>query len=362
VEDQRVTSLDGVVGTTGRRLAVTILTMAVATLALRAADAHLVVATSVYVVVVVLLSLLGGVAGGAAVAFSYLALNYYFTPRYHSFALTKTADIVPLTAFAIAAATCSTTVARVNSLRRKAETHERLAFEARVDAALNESRAGFLAAMTHNLRTPLASIKAAASTLRRVPEGLSADDRAGLVTTVHEEADRLERLVTKVLELSRIHGGALVPQRQPTDVAEVARSALHRIRQLADGRSLRLSVEGDVVEAEVDPQMMELVVVSLLENALRYAPGTSEVLISARPVDGECELRVTDHGPGIPVEDRERIFEEFVRLGAPVDGSGSGLGLAIARAFVEAQRGRIWVEPTPGGGATFVVRVEAVAA
>jgi two-component system sensor histidine kinase KdpD len=346
-------------GLTQSRLAAPLLAafcVAVVTTVLRVADADLTEAALVYIVVVVLTALLGYWAGAVGAVLSYLALNYWFIPKYESFTFSKPDDIVPLLAFALAAVASGLTVARVNALRRRAEEHERAAFDARLGAAVNESRAAFLAAMTHNLRTPLASIKAAVSTLEDPSAHLDDATRARLLATAREEAERLERLVTKVLELGRIHAGAIEPHREPTDVGELTRGAVRRLRHLAARDRVRLSVAGDVVVVSVDPEMLELVLVVLLENALRFAPSGTEVSVEATPDGtGGSEIRVVDHGPGIAAEHREKVFEEFVRLEGPPDGTGSGLGLAIARAFVVAHGGRIELDATPGGGATFVV-------
>jgi two-component system sensor histidine kinase KdpD len=331
------------------------LSVAVVTTVLRIVDADLTEAALVYIVVVVLTALLGYWAGAVGAMLSYLALNYWFIPKYESFTFSKPDDVVPLLAFALAAVAAGVIVARVNALRQRAEEHERAAFDARLVAAVNESRAAFLAAMTHNLRTPLASIKASVSTLEDPSAHLDDATRAQLLATAREEAERLERLVTKVLELGRIHAGAIEPRREPTDVGELTRGAVRRLRHLAARDRVRLSVVGDVVVVSVDPEMIELVLVVLLENALRFAPSGTEVAVVATPDGhGGCEIRVVDHGPGIPAQHREKVFEEFVRLDGSTD-SGAGLGLAIARALVVAHGGRIDLDGTQGGGATFVV-------
>jgi two-component system sensor histidine kinase KdpD len=234
--------------------------------------------------------------------------------------------------------------------------------EARIDAQVGRTRSGFLSAVTHNLRTPLASIKAASSTLRAPDLDLDPDDRAELLDTIYDETDRLERLVTNILELSRIRAGALDVHRQTVDVRDLAQAAVRRLRPLARAHRVRLDVAPDVPDLAVDIEMMEQVFGNLLENALKYAPPGSEILVSARRSDaggssgvhgpGRVEVRVADHGIGVPPEERERIFEEFTRVDARPDATGTGLGLAIVYALVTAHAGHVWCEETPGGGAT----------
>ena len=199
--------------------------------------------------------------------------------------------------------------------------------DARIDAQVGRTRSGFLSAVTHNLRTPLASIKAAASTLRAPDLELTPDDRDELLDTIYDETGRLERLVRNILELSRIRAGGLEVQREPVDVRDLAQAAIRRLRPLARAHRVRLDVPPDLGDVEVDIEMMEQVFGNLLENALRFAPPGSEILVSARSCDDASrdrllEVRVADHGPGVPESDRTRIFEEFVR----VDGAARQLG------------------------------------
>jgi two-component system sensor histidine kinase KdpD len=242
--------------------------------------------------------------------------------------------------------------------RLRLETEAR---DARIDAQVGRTRAGFLSAVTHNLRTPLASIKAASSTLRAPDLKLSSEDRIELLDTIYDETDRLERLVTNILELSRIRAGGLEVRPQPVDLRDLAQAAIRRLRPLARAHRVRLDMPPDIGDVEVDVQMMEQVFGNLLENALRFAPPGSEILVSARGCGGretrdpsQVEVRVADHGPGVPADERERIFEEFTRVDGRPDASGTGLGLAIVRALVTAHGGRVWCDETPGGGATFV--------
>jgi two-component system sensor histidine kinase KdpD len=244
----------------------------------------------------------------------------------------------------------------VDRLRFESEARE-----ARIAAQVGRTRSGLLSAVTHNLRTPLASIKAAASTLRSPRSRLDDADRAELLDTIYDETERLERLVTKILELSRIRAGALELHRQPVAIGDLAQAAVRRLRPLARAHRVRLDVGRDVPDIDVDIEMMEQVFGNLLENALRYAPPGSQILVSAACHPDAIEVRIADHGPGVPEAERERVFEEFARVDAKPDSTGTGLGLAIARSLVTAHGGRIWCEPTDGGGATFAFTVPRVA-
>jgi two-component system sensor histidine kinase KdpD len=230
---------------------------------------------------------------------------------------------------------------------------------ARLDAALQSGRAAFLSAMTHNLRTPLATIKASVSTLLAHGD-LDAGNRDALLVTARREIERLERLVTKVLHLSRIRADAVVVQREPADVAELIGNAVRGVWGLAAERDVRVVRASGAFEiVSVDPTLIEVALACVVENALRFAPPHSEVTISSAVRDGRCELRVVDHGPGIPPSERGTLFDEFVRGEGVRDATGAGIGLAIARAFVGAHEGEIAIQDSPGGGATFVISIPA---
>jgi two-component system, OmpR family, sensor histidine kinase KdpD len=232
---------------------------------------------------------------------------------------------------------------------------DREASQARVDAASQQSRAAFLSAMTHNLRTPLASIKASVSTLLAHAD-LEPATRDELLTTAQTETERLERLVAKVLHLSRIRSGAIVVQREPVDIAELVRTSLRSVRGLTADRRVRLvSDRVSATIVAVDPTLVEVAISCLIENALRYAPNDDEIVVKTAVLDGECAIMVVDHGPGVPPAERKHIFAEFVRGEGVRDATGAGIGLTIARAFVKGHGGDIRVEDTPGGGATFVM-------
>jgi two-component system sensor histidine kinase KdpD len=317
-------------------------------------DVDLVIAALLLLGVVVLTAVMGVPSAATAVGASYIGLNYWFIPPVGSLEITKAQDLAPLIAFAVAAAASVGTIARINWLRQHAADTEQQAFEARVAQATSDSRAAFLAAMTHNLRTPLATIKTSVSALLASPDG-PVEQRVLLLTNARAETDRLERLVTKVLELARIHAGAIEPSPEPVDLGELAGAAARRLEHLAREHHVAVKVHSpDIVVASVDPDMLELVFIVMLENALRFAPSNSQIDVHVELMpSGAAGVRVVDHGPGIPTAQHEAVFDEFVRLDR--DGAGSGLGLTIARTMIEAHGGRMWVEDTPGGGATVVI-------
>jgi two-component system sensor histidine kinase KdpD len=227
--------------------------------------------------------------------------------------------------------------------------------EARVSAEIGRQRAGFLSAVSHNLRTPLTAVKAAAATLLASWSRIEPEERRELLETIADEAERLERLVRNTLELSRIRAGALEVDLQPVDIADLVQHAVRRLRPIARAHRVRLDVDDHLPTVWLDITMVEQILLNLLENALRFAPPGSEILVGARPVAADrVEVRVADHGPGVPLDARERIFEEFQSVDTRPDRSGTGLGLAIVRALVTAQDGTVRYEDNPGGGATFV--------
>ncbi|MDX6538483.1 MAG: two-component system, OmpR family, sensor histidine kinase KdpD [Gaiellales bacterium] len=233
----------------------------------------------------------------------------------------------------------------------------RLEHEGMLLQALKETdrlRTALLQSVSHDLRTPLTAITAAASALREsVPE----HEREALLTGIEHEAERLVRLVANMLDLSRIEAGVLQPRRTVMPVDELLYAA---VDDAAAGLGVQIvDIDGaaDLPPVSVDETMIRQVLVNLLENARRADPDDALGLYAAS--DGETlRLSVVDHGHGVPEAERRRIFEPYYRLRPGHDHrAGTGLGLAISRGFVEAHGGRIRVEPTPGGGATFIVEL-----
>jgi two-component system sensor histidine kinase KdpD len=227
---------------------------------------------------------------------------------------------------------------------------ERLRTQAAQAEALaegNRMRTALLAAVSHDLRTPLASIKASVSSLRQTDVEWSEADQADLLATIEQNADRLDALIGNLLDMSRLHTGSLQPFLRPTAIDEVAPIA---VGGLDDCLRLELAVPEGFPLVLADPGLLERVLANLFSNALRHSPPTQPPELQAQLLDDMVILEVVDHGQGVPDEQKERIFEPFTRVGNRYP--GVGLGLAVAKGFAEAMGGRIVATDTPGGGLT----------
>ena len=243
---------------------------------------------------------------------------------------------------------------------------ERLRTQAAQAEALaegNRMRTALLAAVSHDLRTPLASIKASVSSLRQTDVEWSEADQADLLATIEQNADRLDALIGNLLDMSRLHTGSLQPFLRPTAIDEVAPAAL---LGLDDCLRLEMAVPDGFPLVLADPGLLERILANLFSNALRYSPPAWPPELHAELVDDTVLLEVVDHGQGVPDEQKERVFEPFCTYpGARVGQAaarpltrvgdrhpGVGLGLAVAKGFAEAMGGRITAKDTPGGGLT----------
>jgi two-component system sensor histidine kinase KdpD len=224
-------------------------------------------------------------------------------------------------------------------------------------AASDRLRTALLSAVSHDLRTPLAAAKTAISGLRSRDVRWDPAEEAELLETADHAIDRVTALVTNLLDLSRLQAGALPVLLAPTGLDEVVALALSDV---APDRSVDLDVPADLPPVRVDAGLLERVVANLVENALRHSPAGQVVRVAASAHADRVQLRIVDHGPGIPPAERETVFAPFHRAGdRPTDGAGVGLGLAIARGMTEAMGGTVVAEDTPGGGATFIVDLAA---
>lgn len=229
--------------------------------------------------------------------------------------------------------------------------------EARRMAEGNRIRTALLAAVSHDLRTPLASIKASVSSLRSADVEWSEEDRAELLEGIEDGADRLDHLVGNLLDMSRLQTGTVTPLIREIDLDEVVPMALGGVPE----GSVVLDVPETLPMVAVDPGLLERTVANVVENAVKYSPPGERVLVAASFLGDRVEVRVVDRGPGVPDEAKDKIFAPFQRHGDAPRGAGVGLGLAVARGFAEAMDGTLAAEDTPGGGLTMVLTLRAAA-
>jgi two-component system sensor histidine kinase KdpD len=235
----------------------------------------------------------------------------------------------------------------------RAERLEVEAEQARPLRELDKTRTALLSAVSHDLRTPLAGAKAAVSSLRSSSVEFSEADRDELLATADESLDRLTRLISNLLDMSRVQAGAMVVHSQDVDLDGVIAQTLDSLGAVGD--AVLIDAPDDLPVVRTDPGLLERVLGNLLENAVRFSAGERPVELSVRACDGVVLIIVADHGPGLAESERERMFMPFQRLGDTSNTTGVGLGLAVARAFTEAIEGTLTPQPTPGGGLSMVV-------
>ncbi len=231
-------------------------------------------------------------------------------------------------------------------LRSEAATLESL-------SEANTLRTALLQAVSHDLRTPLASIKASVTGLMEGEVGFSPEDRSSLLNTIDQSADRLDRVIGNLLDMSRLQAGATNASLAPTATEEVVAAALSALSAPAERVYVDVSEELPLVLT--DAALLERAIANLVSNALAWSPPGRNVWIEAATVQDHVDLRIIDRGPGVAPEARERIFQPFQRMGDRSNDAGAGLGLAIAKGFVEVTGGRLEVDDTPGGGCTFTI-------
>jgi two-component system sensor histidine kinase KdpD len=228
---------------------------------------------------------------------------------------------------------------------------------ARPIAEADRMRTALLAAVSHDLRTPLASAKAAVTSLRSPDIRWTDEDRDELLATADESLDRLTHLVDNLLDMSRLQAGALAVFPRPVGLEEIVARALDDLGPA--GRAVVVDIADSLPEVRVDPAILERVIVNLTTNAIRYSPADQPPLLTASALGDRVELRVADRGPGIPEPDRDRVFVPFQRLGDTDNTTGVGLGLALSRGLTEAMGGTLEPEETPGGGLTMTLSLPA---
>ncbi len=284
---------------------------------------------------------------GVSIA-SMLAFNFLFLPPLHTFALTDSGNWVALAVYLVTAVVVSELAALARRRAIAAADAEALR---RSDAV----KTAVLHAVSHDLRSPLTAIRAATGGLESTALELDEQDRAELLETIRLETARLERLVANLLDLSRLEAGAARPEPALWPVDELVSRALESLG--ADAARVSVTLTGETPPVRVDAAQLERVLANVLENALRLSSPSDAVEVTVSTAGAEVLVRTDDRGPGSPQDELERIFEAFEH-GAGGN-RGTGLGLAIARGFSEANGCRLWAEPRPGSGASFVLALPA---
>lgn len=319
-----------------------------------------------YLLVVLGASASGGRALGLTVAvLAFVAFDVGFLPPYGKFVVADPRDWLVLFAFLVTSVVAAQLLARARSeaaaARTRADEVARLAREAEGAEALREAdrlKDALLASVSHDLRTPLTTIKALAHGIR-----VDGDERAAESAAVIEaETDRLTRVVSDLLDLSRLRGGALHLDPQLTAADELLEAVAQAVTGVPGADRVRMALDSaePLLIGRFDLVHSARALVNLVVNALAHGGAESLVDVTAARDGAWLAVAVADRGPGIPAAERERIFAPFYRRGAPPEAAGVGLGLAIARQLAEAQRGTLTVAGRAGGGTVFTLRLPAV--
>lgn len=317
-------------------------------------DDHVSTALLLHMLLTVAVAVLGGVVPAVAVAVAaFFAVNWFLTPPYHGLHIDSPENLLSLVTFLVVGSLVGFLFGRVMRAEHEAAEVSALAETDRLRTAL-------LRAVSHDLRTPLASIKASVSSLLQDDVDWSPEATIEFLTTIEEETDRLDRVVGNLLDMGRLQAGAIQVSARPVALEEVVPAALTSLS--TDTATVDLDIDERSPRVEADPALLERAVANVVSNALAWTATGTNVRVSVDELADDVELRIVDHGPGVAPEHRERIFEPFQRLGDRSNDTGVGLGLAVARGFVEAMGGRIRMEDTPGGGLTMVIVLRSVAA
>ena len=307
-----------------------------------------------------------------------ICFNFFFLPPIGTLIIASADNWIALAVFLITAVTVGQLSARAKRRALEAEKSRRQvenlyvqlqdSFEQASRAkALEQSerlKSALLDAVTHDLRTPLTSIKASVTTLlnqqRDATRPLTEENRKEMLEVIDEECDRLNRFIEELMELARIEAGEMQLQKHWGSVEEIVNAAVARATPLTRNHTMRVSISQDLPAVKVDERAVAEVIYNLLENAAKFAPPNTDIKVEAREGEnGTVTINVSDQGPGVPAEFRERVFEKFFRAMRDGDSAtvnaGTGMGLAIARGIVEAHEGSIWIADQPGPGTNVMI-------
>ncbi len=296
---------------------------------------------------------------------SMLCFNYFFLPPYHTFTITDPQNWIALFAFLVTSIIAGSLSGRV---RKRAEESERLYLElqemfkkaSQADAIKQREqlKSALLDAVTHDLRTPLTSMKAAVTTLLAESEStLDVEGRREMLEVIDTEIDRLNHHLEGLIEIAKLEAGAMQPRRMWSSIEEIISNTLARASGITASHIIKVEYEENLPPVRIDEKAIAEVLYLLIENATKYAPVESEINVKVQQTADFLKVIVEDQGAGIPVELREKVFDKFFRFD-PVNLSprprlvGLGMGLAISRGIIEAHSGRIWVEDTSSGKGT----------
>jgi len=301
----------------------------------------------VYLLAVVIVAL--RFSRGPAVATSVLSIVLFdlvFVPPQGLFTVD---DAQYLLTFAIMLAVALIISGLVDDVRRQAKTQA----GAEAAAQTERMRNTLLASISHDLRTPLAVMVGASSSLAERGERLPPEERRALARSIFMHAREMSELVTKVLEMTRLECGEIRLERDWNSIADIAGAVLARLRERLAQHRVIVELPGELPLVRVDAALIDQALVNLLENAAKHTPAGTVVRLRAKAQGGEIVVSVEDFGPGLPEADLERVFAKFQRGAAEAAAGGVGLGLAICRAIVTLHGGRVWAEQVPGGGSAF---------
>jgi two-component system sensor histidine kinase KdpD len=278
----------------------------------------------------------------AASILNVAAFNFFFVPPRGTFSVEEPQYLLTFAMMLAVGLIISGLTGRV---RARAKAQAELAIEAETERI----RAALLASISHDLRTPLAVITGASSSLAERGERLSAEERHALAQSIFHQSREMSELVTKVLQMTRLESGAIALERDWDSLGEIAGAVLRRLRDRLATHMVMVDLPDDLPLVRVDASLIEQALGNLLENAARHTPPRTLIRLRAQRHGSELVISVEDFGPGLPEGDLERLFEKFHHGRA----GGVGLGLAICRAVVQLHQGRIWAEQLPGGGTAF---------
>jgi two-component system sensor histidine kinase KdpD len=328
-----------------------------------------------YLVLVLFIAAKFGIRPAITISFAcFLCFNYFFLHPYYTFRIADPENWIALTAFLLTALIAGGLSARVNERAAESETkqkeierlylqHQEMFNKASQAEAIKQSeklKSALLDAVTHDLRTPLTSMKAAVTTLLTEREGtLDTEGRREMLEIINTEIDRLNHHLEGLIEIAKVEAGAMQPRRTWSNIEEIISIGVSRASGIAADHKMRVHYEEDLPPVRIDEKAIAEVVYLLIENATKYAPVQSEITVKVKKVGDFLKVVVEDQGTGIPVELRDRVFDKFFRFN-PVDSIshvrpvGLGMGLAISRGIIEAHSGRIWIEDTSSGRGTRV--------